>query len=140
MSQWVKNSLLARCFIELNSVMNPRNHAEVRWRFLEFKSRIVEWELYGDFSLHKKSKNFVHVEDYDLFHVVSRAECVSFFDADLRKYVMDSGVLLSDLIGWTILLSKNFLMCSVPGSNPGPSAWQTACSNHYTKAIAYNFM
>ena len=39
-------------------------------------------------------------------HVVSRAECVSFFDADLRKYVMYSRVHLGNLIGQRILSFK----------------------------------
>ena len=42
-----------------------------------------------------------------LAHVVSRAECVSIFDADLRKYVIYPRVDLSDLIGRGLFESKN---------------------------------
>ena len=58
MSQWVKTSLLARCFLELNSVMHHRNYFKKWAKLFEIGSRIVEWELYGDFSLHEKVKIF----------------------------------------------------------------------------------
>ena len=72
------------------------------------------------------------------YHVVSRAECVSIFDADLRKYVMYSRVHLSDLIGRGFLGLKNAFIRGLPGSNPEPLAWQTARSNHYTIAVDFN--
>ena len=74
------------------------------------------------------------------YHVVSRAECVSIFDANLRKYVMYSRVHLSNLIGPGFLESTNALLGDLPGSNLGPSVWQTAHSIHYTTAVSSYFM
>ena len=67
--------------------------------------------------------------NFGKFQPLARMQYVTFFDAFLRKYVMYSGVHLSDLIGWWLLGTKNSLF-EGPGDRTRTSWMAVHCLTH----------